>query len=111
MRGVVCENVGMEITNMNPAADASRMEKSRKLLILGAVLIVLVAVVWFFGSRANKAVAPESGVGGSAAAPAAPAADLGSTLYNQANNPVSGKMPGSVAPVPNPIQGMYKNPF
>lgn len=101
----------METNNMAPAEGVNRAEKSRKLLILGVVLIILVAIVWFFGSRPQKAVAPEGGVGGSAAAPAAPAKDLGSTIYNQANNPVGGNIPQSAATVPNPIEGLYKNPF
>ena len=36
---------------------------------------------------------------------------LGSQLYEQANNPISGKLPESVAPAPNPLKGVYKNPF
>ncbi len=90
----------METNNMTPAGGVTRMEKSRKLLILGAVLIILVGIVWYFGSMLQKEVAPEE-----------QSAGLGSDIYGQANNPLGGKLPDTVAPVPNPIEGMYKNPF
>lgn len=38
-------------------------------------------------------------------------ADLGSELYEKATNPISEKLPETVAPVPNPVQDIYKNPF
>lgn len=37
--------------------------------------------------------------------------DLGATLYQKSANPLSDKLPGTVAPVANPLQGVYKNPF
>jgi hypothetical protein len=43
-------------------------------------------------------------------AEAAPA-DLGSKLYEKAANPVAGELPETLAPVPNPVEGIYKNPF
>lgn len=96
---------------MDPMGGAARAEKSRKLLILGAVLIVLVGIIWYFGSKSLKVSIPGSPVGGMGGGAAAQTADLGSTIYNQANNPVSGNIPQSAATVPNPIEGMYKNPF
>ncbi|GEM_PF-5337081 len=38
-------------------------------------------------------------------------ADLGSELYNKAQNPIGDKLPGAVTSVPNPIEEVYKNPF
>lgn len=38
-------------------------------------------------------------------------ADLGSGLLEKAQNPIQNKLPETVAPVPNPIQDIYKNPF
>lgn len=44
------------------------------------------------------------------AKPAGPA-DLGTAIFEQTANPVQGKVPEAVAPVQNPIQDIYKNPF
>ena len=38
-------------------------------------------------------------------------ADLGTQLYEKSQNPVQDKLPSTVAPVPNPIENIYKNPF
>lgn len=40
-----------------------------------------------------------------------PASTLGGQIYEQANNPIQDKLPDTVAPVANPIQDAYKNPF
>lgn len=37
--------------------------------------------------------------------------DLGAQLYNQAQDPIAGKLPDTIAPVTNPLDGIYKNPF
>lgn len=37
--------------------------------------------------------------------------DLGTTLYEQSQNPIKEKLPRTTATAPNPIEGLYKNPF
>lgn len=98
----------METLNMSqPVAEGSRAEKSRKLLIAGTVLIILAGIVWYFGSKPATVTAP----GASSGTANQPTETLGAALYQSASNPVSGKLPETVAPVPNPIQGLYTNPF
>ena len=90
--------------------------KSKIPMIVGAVIVVtaVLAIVYSLMARpprpAGTVVAPateaQPPAGASIAKP-----DLGSTLYENAKNPISKKLPESAAPVPNPIQGIYKNPF
>ena len=40
-----------------------------------------------------------------------PPPNLGTELYDKAQNPVKGKIPDTVPTVTNPIDGVYKNPF
>ena len=87
-------------------------EKKSIVLIVGAVVIaaaVGVAAWYFQGIRPKNVAAPRTAQP-IAGAPA-PASDLGSSIYEHAKNPIQGKLPASVAPVTNPIQGVYKNPF
>ncbi len=81
--------------------------KSKTLIVAIVVVLVLAAVAYWYMRRA---VVPtnEVAVPGTANQPTQ---DLGSTLYNKATNPVSGVLPNTVAPVTNPVQGLYKNPF
>lgn len=37
--------------------------------------------------------------------------DLGSQLYQKAQNPIEDKLPSTVTPIQNPIKNIYKNPF
>lgn len=37
--------------------------------------------------------------------------DLGSELFERGSNPVGGELPETVAPVPNPLENIYENPF
>ena len=37
--------------------------------------------------------------------------DLGSQIFEKAQNPISGELPETVASVPNPLAGIYQNPF
>lgn len=40
-----------------------------------------------------------------------PKDSLGSEIYENASNPINNTLPKTVAPTPNPIEGVYKNPF
>ncbi len=95
----------MDTPNISQPAAHGRLTK---VILIVVVLAVLLAAAWWLSS--NKAVAPATPV----AAPGTanqPTQDLGTTLYNSASNPVSGKLPDTAGTVPNPIQGMYTNPF
>lgn len=37
--------------------------------------------------------------------------DLGSALYEKSQNPIKDTLPETVAPVSNPLAGLYQNPF
>ncbi len=65
-------------------------------------------------ARESAAPAPAASTPGASAAPtAAPAANsesLGNQLYEKSKNPIGDKLP-ETNPVPNPLDGVYKNPF
>lgn len=85
-----------------------------KFIVFIAVLILLAIAVWYYRRPAGKQPTIFTGTPAPTSPPvAAPAAkpSLGSQLYEQSKNPVQGKLPNTVSPVPNPIQGIYKNPF
>lgn len=83
---------------------------STRVLWIGVVVALLVVaglVYWLY----TKPVAPpaplaEPPAGGALAQP-----DLGSDVYEKAANPVAGELPETVAPLPNPLEEIYKNPF
>ena len=80
------------------------------IVIALVIVVALVGLVWYLRSvNPGNTVAPSSArpAGNAEATPK----DLGSQLYGQVQNPVQGKLPDTVAPVTNPLQGVYKNPF
>lgn len=87
----------MENTQTNSGQSAAKVV----ILIIVAALIVG-GLFWY--AKYYKKAAP-------AGVQITPATTLGGQLYNQANNPIQNKLPDTVTPVPNPIQGTYKNPF
>ncbi len=91
-----------------PGQPASK-DSTAKIVIAVAIVVAIGAVVWYFGAHRKKIPPPTAGLSNTPAA--APASTLGGTLYEKANNPIQNKLPATVAPVPNPIQGAYKNPF
>lgn len=84
------------------------MESKTKILIIAALLIVAVGFTVWYIRRGGTPVAPTT-VG--VPTPELPPSDLGTELYEKATNPVADKLPETVSPVPNPLQGVYKNPF
>jgi len=93
----------MDTPNVSPSVAHGRLTK---VILIVVALAVLLGAAWWLTLR----VTPTAPV----AAPGTanqPTQDLGSALYNSASNPVSGKLPETVAPVPNPIKGLYTNPF
>lgn len=82
--------------------------KSKKILMVATIVILALAGVAYWYMRRVVKPTAEVAVPGTANQPTQ---DLGSTLYNKASNPVSGVLPNTVAPVTNPVKGLYKNPF
>ncbi len=83
--------------------------KSHSLVWIAVAVLVLLlgAGYWYFLGR-GKPAAPAVPAGDSAAALSS---DLGGNLFEQASNPVQNKLPDTVTPVANPLEGAYKNPF
>ncbi|MBI5733069.1 hypothetical protein HY967_03880 [Candidatus Jorgensenbacteria bacterium] len=50
-------------------------------------------------------------LGGSSSGAPIIGSDLGSQVYEKSTNPLSDKLPETIAPVPNPLENAYKNPF
>ena len=85
--------------------------KKSPLPIAAAVSIGLIlgAVYWYWQSQ--KIETPLPPVVEPPAAAAIENPDLGSGLLEKAQNPIKDQLPETVAPVPNPLEGLYKNPF
>lgn len=75
------------------------------LAVAAAVIIAAAGFLYYW----NFLRTPETPPVPAAAEPAP--ADLGSQIYKKAANPVAGELPETVAPVPNPVEGVYQNPF
>ncbi|MBI2033664.1 MAG: hypothetical protein HYT13_01045 [Candidatus Liptonbacteria bacterium] len=87
---------------------------NKKLILPIAIgLILVIFLIWYLGFY-KKSVAPTSTggapIGPGGASPPANSQSLGSELYEKSKNPIGDKLP-EANPVPNPIEGVYKNPF
>lgn len=83
----------------------------KKILIIAVSVLALAAIVWLIFIRKPAVpgeITPEQAANQQTAAEAP---GLGGQLYNQVQANPGSKMPETVAPVPNPIQGLYTNPF
>lgn len=81
----------------------SRLSKKMWVLIAVSVLILGgIAYAYFAWPKKEENVS-------------APVADdktnLGTEIYGQVENPINDKLPETVTPVPNPLEGAYQNPF
>lgn len=84
--------------------------KNLRTIIVIVAVIIIGAIVWYW--RVYRPKTEQPGASNISNAPAAaPSSTLGGTLYEKANNPVQNKLPATVAPVPNPLENVYKNPF
>lgn len=87
---------------------SSRLEK--ELIIVGVALLI-VAAIGFYWYSLQPAPAPAAAP--ATASPAAPAEEtaLGAEIYQKSSNPVGDRIPESSAPIANPLEGAYQNPF
>ncbi len=90
-------------------------KQSEITLIAVAVILVAAGFVYWFSSRALKTVpVPQEAAPAAVETPTGEAiqnAGIGTEIYTKANNPLADTLPETVAPVPNPIENAYKNPF
>lgn len=83
------------------------------LVIIVVIVLVLAGVLyWYLAVRqveveeAEVEEVPPAGAGA-----IEEEADFGSELFERASNPIEGKIPEAGITVPNPLQGVYDNPF
>ena len=87
---------------------------NKKLILPIAIgLVLVVFLIWYFVFY-KKSAAPTT-TGGAPIVPReastpANSQSLGSELYEKSKNPIGDKLP-ETNPVPNPLEGVYKNPF
>ena len=94
------------------------MNKDKK-IITGVIVLffIVVGVGLYFTTYEEQLFPPEEEmIQGISYAPQAVSQadnseDLGASIYKQSNNPLSNKLPETVAPVANPLEDIYKNPF
>jgi hypothetical protein len=78
------------------------------ILAITLAIVTGATLYWFYFS---KKAAPEIPVTNNDQTSYEGGVDLGTTVYEKANNPISDKLPDTLAPVANPIADIYKNPF
>ena len=89
------------------------MNNKKLTLPIAIGLILVVFLIWYLGFYKKPAAPTSTGgapVGPSGVAPPANSQSLGNQLYEKSKNPIGENIP-STSPVPNPIEGVYKNPF
>lgn len=102
------------------------MMQNKQNLILIIAIIVVAGVIAYGGYIVLHSTTAPSVKAPAASAPAAPSVapvapalvsatttpqSLGTTIYEQSQNPLQGKVPVAGNPAVNPIEGVYKNPF
>ncbi len=87
-------------------------QKNSLTLVISAIVIAgaIAAIAWYYHGLQGGNPTPPLSSQPRGGAPGA-AQDLGSNIYTQGKNPVQGKLPATVSPVTNPMEGVYKNPF
>ncbi len=98
---------------MENSKQAASGQSSLRIILLVIVVLVLVAVVWYlkFYQAPPKSLPITTPSASLNPAITSPTSTLGGQIYQQTQNPIQNKLPGTVAPVPNPLQKVYKNPF
>lgn len=99
----------------NPAPQTTTPNRffDRKILVIVVIIIaVIIGVVFYIYLNRYRNINPTNPIvnNNKIGAPAAKN-DLGTTLYEKSQNPISNTLPKTVAPVANPLQNVYKNPF
>lgn len=80
------------------------VHKERLAIIIAILVLAAGFLYWYFALRERAVTPPIETPAG------AQPASLGEQLLEKAQNPIKGEVP-ELAPVTNPIEGLYKNPF
>lgn len=96
-----------------PQGGAAPVAGKSPVMLIGVVVLFVLAAAgalyWYamqLPQPAPAGVTAEPPVGTEIEEP-----DLGTEIYEKAANPLSEKLPETVAPLPNPLEETYKNPF
>ncbi|MCP6720220.1 MAG: hypothetical protein KJI72_02805 [Patescibacteria group bacterium] len=92
---------------MNGELKPTAGSKTPLIIVIVVVILVIAAVIYWYLVLRGPATPPV--VETPTAEITSP--DLGSELFERSSNPVSGQLPDTIAPVPNPLEGIYENPF
>lgn len=79
---------------------------TKKVLLFLVIAIIIVAGVWFWNNRDRFLSRPSA-----PSAATSSATSLGSQIYAKTTNPLNNVSTATTPTVPNPVQGLYKNPF
>lgn len=101
----------MEEINQVPAASTSTNKKKKEILIVVVALLIAVLGAFFYWYWLSSQPTYKQPEVEQPAAAFIENTDIGSEIYSKANNPVEDKLPETLAPIANPIEGIYKNPF
>ena len=95
---------------MDQASGTNPISKSmlsvKAVILYLFIAVVVVGILFLYLNYKPTTSVTEPPAGATIESP-----DLGSNIYEKASNPVSGQLPESVAPVSNPLEGIYQNPF
>jgi hypothetical protein len=104
------------ITPILPGVPGVKKEKYIISIVIFILAVLVAYLAWYVNGRQQQPVPPEPApVLAPLAQETAPSpeeqASLGGDIYTQTQDPIKDKIPESVTPVSNPIDGAYKNPF
>ncbi len=91
--------------------------KGSLFIVLAVVLLIVIAGVYWWYTHQKVALpassqSMESSVSQKESAPTPKIEGLGSEIFDKATNPLLDKLPGGdLAPTPDPLKGVYNNPF
>ena len=87
----------------------SHPHHQRQMIVLAVILLVLIGLFisfYFYYPYPDQPISPIN-----REAHPNTQNDLGTTLYEKAQNPIQDQLPQTVAPVTNPLENAYQNPF
>src|SRR3989344_271429 len=87
----------------------SHPHHQRQMIILAVLLLVLIGLFvsfYFYYPYPDQLISPIN-----RETRQNTQTDLGTTLYEKAQNPIEGQLPETAAPIANPLDNAYKNPF
>ena len=81
-------------------------------IVIVIVLVVAGALYWYLAVRQVEVEKAEEILpAGAEVVEVEEEANLGSEIFDKVTNPIEGKIPEAGTTVPNPLEGVYENPF